>query len=101
LRHSVDAELKRDLVYRAIITGKDSQYQDVNDLKGTKLGISRLGRSELVLNLSLSGDLMSVDENSGSQVMASVMALREKWSQADQPTFQGEDVALLHSRSLS
>ncbi|KAG7571110.1 hypothetical protein FFLO_00935 [Filobasidium floriforme] len=52
----------------AIITGKDSQYQDVSDLKGTKLGISRLG--------------------SGSQVMASVMALREKWSQADQPTFE-------------
>jgi hypothetical protein len=101
LRHSLDAELKRDLVYRAIITGKDSQYQDVNDLKGTKLGISRLGRSELVLNLSSSGDLMSVDVHSGSQVMASVMALREKWSQADQPTFEGKDVALLHSRSLS
>jgi hypothetical protein len=38
-------------MYRAIITGKDSKYQDVNDLKGTKLGISRLGRSELVLKL--------------------------------------------------
>jgi hypothetical protein len=49
LRHPVNTQLTRDPVYRAIITGKDSQYQDVNDLKGTKLGISRLGRSEIVL----------------------------------------------------
>ncbi|UOH84218.1 hypothetical protein LQV05_001012 [Cryptococcus neoformans] len=31
----------------AIITGKDSQYNSVNDLKGTTFGISRLGRQWL------------------------------------------------------
>lgn len=29
---------------RAVITGKESKYQTIDDLKGTKLGISRLGR---------------------------------------------------------
>lgn len=29
---------------RAVITGKDSKYNSISDLKGTKLGISRLGR---------------------------------------------------------
>jgi ABC-type nitrate/sulfonate/bicarbonate transport system substrate-binding protein len=29
---------------RAIITGKDSKYNSVDDLKGTTFGISRLGR---------------------------------------------------------
>ncbi|KZV64599.1 periplasmic binding protein-like II [Peniophora sp. CONT] len=43
----------------AVITGKDAPYQKIEDLKGTTLGISRPG--------------------SGSQTMASVMALREKW----------------------
>ena len=32
------------LILRAIITGKDSKYQSVSDLKGTTFGISRLGR---------------------------------------------------------
>lgn len=36
--------LKLRLAHRAIITGKDSQYNSVNDLKGTTFGISRLGR---------------------------------------------------------
>lgn len=29
---------------RAIITGKESKYNSVDDLKGTAFGISRLGR---------------------------------------------------------
>ena len=29
-----------------MITGKDSKYNEIVDLKGTKMGISRLGRSE-------------------------------------------------------
>ncbi|OWZ76025.1 hypothetical protein C365_05436 [Cryptococcus neoformans Bt85] len=52
----------------AIITGKDSQYNSVNDLKGTTFGISRLG--------------------SGSQVMASVLSLQQKWSEEEQPKFK-------------
>jgi hypothetical protein len=43
----------------AIITGAKAPYQSVADLRGGKVGISRIG--------------------SGSQVMASVLALREKW----------------------
>lgn len=54
---------------RAIITGKDSSYNSVSDLKGTTFGISRLG--------------------SGSQVMASVLALQEGWTQAELPKFKG------------
>lgn len=34
----------RSLMFRAIITGKDSRYNSVDDLKGTTFGISRLGR---------------------------------------------------------
>lgn len=52
----------------AVITGKDSSYRTISDLKGTKLGISRLG--------------------SGSQVMASVMSLQEGWKESEQPKFQ-------------
>ncbi|KAJ9108805.1 hypothetical protein QFC21_000125 [Naganishia friedmannii] len=52
----------------AVITGKDSKYKEFNDLKGTKLGISRLG--------------------SGSQVMASVMSLQQGWGPEDQPSFE-------------
>ncbi|KAI9636285.1 uncharacterized protein MKK02DRAFT_44989 [Dioszegia hungarica] len=52
----------------AIITGKDSQYNSVSDLKGTTFGISRLG--------------------SGSQVMASVLAMNEGWTEADVPKFK-------------
>ncbi|GAA5957954.1 hypothetical protein JCM3765_006214 [Sporobolomyces pararoseus] len=47
----------------AVIVGKDSKYQKLEDLKGEKIGISRIG--------------------SGSQVMASVMALNEGWTDAD------------------
>jgi ABC-type nitrate/sulfonate/bicarbonate transport system substrate-binding protein len=43
----------------AVIVGKDSKYQKIEDLRGEKIGISRIG--------------------SGSQVMASYMGLREKW----------------------
>ncbi|PAV16225.1 periplasmic binding -like II [Pyrrhoderma noxium] len=43
----------------AVITGKDSKYNSIADLKGTTMGISRPG--------------------SGSQTMASVMALQEGW----------------------
>ncbi|KAL1407251.1 hypothetical protein Q8F55_006669 [Vanrija albida] len=52
----------------AIITGKESKYTDVAQLKGTTFGISRLG--------------------SGSQVMASVLALREGWGADEQPKFK-------------
>ncbi|KAK1921679.1 hypothetical protein DB88DRAFT_498841 [Papiliotrema laurentii] len=52
----------------AIITGKDSKYQSVDELKGTTFGISRLG--------------------SGSQVMASVLSLQEGWSELEQPQFK-------------
>lgn len=54
---------------RAVITGKDASYQSVSDLKGTTLGISRLG--------------------SGSQVMASVLSMNEGWTGSDQPQFKG------------
>ncbi|AAW45837.2 hypothetical protein CNJ01790 [Cryptococcus deneoformans JEC21] len=52
----------------AIVTGKNSQYNSVDDLKGTTFGISRLG--------------------SGSQVMASVLSLQQKWSEEEQPKFK-------------
>ncbi|WWC59579.1 uncharacterized protein I303_102136 [Kwoniella dejecticola CBS 10117] len=52
----------------AIITGKDSKYNSVDDLKGTTFGISRLG--------------------SGSQVMASVLSLNEGWTEDEQPKFK-------------
>lgn len=58
-------------------TGKDSQYNSVDDLKGSTFGISRLG--------------------SGSQVMASVLSLNQGWSEADQPKFKGA----LHSLTSS
>ncbi|KAI5476839.1 NMT1/THI5-like domain containing protein [Pseudohyphozyma bogoriensis] len=43
----------------AVAVGKESKYEKLEDLKGEKIGISRIG--------------------SGSQVMASYMALREGW----------------------
>ncbi|TXT13162.1 hypothetical protein VHUM_01563 [Vanrija humicola] len=52
----------------AIITGKDSKYTEVSQLKGTTFGISRQG--------------------SGSQVMASVLALREGWTKDEYPKFE-------------
>ncbi|GAA5973472.1 hypothetical protein JCM11641_006480 [Rhodosporidiobolus odoratus] len=47
----------------AVIVGKASKYQKLEDLRGEKIGISRIG--------------------SGSQVMASYMGLREKWVDAE------------------
>lgn len=47
----------------AVIVGKESKYQTINDLRGEKIGISRIG--------------------SGSQVMASYMALDEGWVDAE------------------
>ncbi|KDN50453.1 hypothetical protein RSAG8_00951, partial [Rhizoctonia solani AG-8 WAC10335] len=56
----------------AVVTGKDSKYQSIDDLRGTKLGISRVG--------------------SGSQTMASVMAMQKNWvdkdGQVEMPDFQ-------------
>ncbi|KAJ7030368.1 hypothetical protein C8F04DRAFT_731558 [Mycena alexandri] len=43
----------------AVITGKDTKFKDISDLKDTTIGISRLG--------------------SGSQTMAYVMALQQGW----------------------
>lgn len=57
------------LMIRAVITGKDTPYHSISDLKGTTFGISRLG--------------------SGSQVMASVLGMNEGWSGEDQPKFKG------------
>ncbi|KAF7327648.1 hypothetical protein MKEN_00344200 [Mycena kentingensis (nom. inval.)] len=47
----------------AVITGKETKYQSIADLKGTTIGISRLG--------------------SGSQTMAYVMALQQGWPTDD------------------
>ncbi|TFL03795.1 periplasmic binding protein-like II [Pterulicium gracile] len=47
----------------AVITGVNSEFQDIKSLKGTTLGISRPG--------------------SGSQTMAHVMALQQGWSTGD------------------
>jgi len=47
----------------AVITGKDTKFQSISDLKGTTIGISRLG--------------------SGSQTMAYVMALQQGWPTED------------------
>lgn len=43
-KHASTIIIKLRLRHRAIITGKDSQYNSINDLKGTTFGISRLGR---------------------------------------------------------
>ncbi|CAO1638361.1 unnamed protein product [Sympodiomycopsis kandeliae] len=56
----------------AVITGAKSQYNDIKDLKGTTIGISRVG--------------------SGSQLMASVMALQNGWTtDEDQISFKVND----------
>jgi ABC-type nitrate/sulfonate/bicarbonate transport system substrate-binding protein len=47
----------------AVIAGKDTRYQSIKDLRGEKIGISRIG--------------------SGSQVMASYMALDQGWVDAE------------------
>ncbi|KZT73009.1 periplasmic binding protein-like II [Daedalea quercina L-15889] len=51
----------------AVITGKDNKYNDISDLQGTTIGISRYG--------------------SGSQTMAYVMALQQGWP-TDKMQFQ-------------
>lgn len=58
---------------RAVVTGKDSRYHSISDLKGATFGISRLG--------------------SGSQVMASVLGMNEGWTGSDQPEFKGNFTA--------
>ncbi|KAG8736517.1 hypothetical protein FRC10_009228 [Ceratobasidium sp. 414] len=57
----------------AVVTGKDPKFQSIKDLRGTKIGISRIG--------------------SGSQTMAAVMAMQNEWTTPDGkveiPEFQG------------
>lgn len=59
----------------AVVTGKDSKYQNIADLRGTAMGISRIGR--LVVNF---GIIFPADSRiflrSGSHTMANVMALQ-------------------------
>lgn len=55
-------------LHRAVVTGKTSQYTTISSLKSTTFGISRFG--------------------SGSQVMASVMALQEGWGEEDAVKFE-------------
>ena len=52
----------------AVITGADTNYKSIADLKGQKMGISRPG--------------------SGSQVMASVMALQQGWTNSTDSALQ-------------
>lgn len=73
-------------LHRAVITGKDTPYKTVSDLRGKTIGVSRMG--------------------SGSQIFASYMALREKWfsdasSEKVEPLdFKGEsDIGLSSQRS--
>jgi hypothetical protein len=54
--------------FRAVITGKKSQFNSISDLQNTTLGISRYG--------------------SGSQTMAYVMALQQGWD-TNEMRFQG------------
>lgn len=49
---------------RAVITGKDTKYNSIADLRGQKIGVSRMG--------------------SGSQIFASYMALQHKWFSDEQ-----------------
>ena len=67
-----------DIAIRAVITGTNSKYQSISDLKDTTIGISRPGRCA-----SIPYDRSSVPKRvvtcSGSQTMAAVMALQEHW----------------------
>lgn len=47
----------------AVITGKNAKFESITDLRGAKIGISRIG--------------------SGSQTMAAVMAMQNKWTTPD------------------
>lgn len=56
----IDVTSLKVILKRAVITGTDAKaakYRSIDDLRGTKIGISRIG--------------------SGSQIMASVMALQQ------------------------
>lgn len=78
----------------AVIVGKESRYEKIADLRGEKIGISRIGRCVSVSRacpaarirafLARSGfaelNVSRIDCRSGSQVMASYMALREGWT---------------------
>lgn len=56
------------MITRAVITGIESKYQNIAELEGTPIGISRVG--------------------SGSQTMAYVMAQQQGWT-ADAMRFKG------------
>lgn len=71
------------IIRRAVITGKESKYKDVSDLKGTKMGISRLGRSVRVYLLIFHKHSLKLWCDSGSQTMAFVMALQQGWRTDD------------------
>ena len=58
-----------------MITGKNSQYNSIADLKGTTIGISRYGRYVF----SCQAVAPSHEYDSGSQTMAYVMALQQGW----------------------
>ena len=73
-----------------MITGIDSEYSQIADLKGTTMGISRPGRYAVVDG----ENCMCLFPQpfvfaSGSQTMAHVMALQQGWSTKDL-TFQGK-----------
>lgn len=61
----------------AVIVGKDSKYQKLEDLRGEKIGISRIGRYVSSFSDGTGVDRMCM--YSGSQVMASYMALKQGW----------------------
>ena len=60
----------------AVITGSNTRYSSIDDLRDTTLGISRQGRSANVLNSSCIIFCQSL-VRSGSQTMATVMALQK------------------------
>lgn len=57
----------------AVVTGKDSKYQNIADLRGTIMGVSRIGR--LARRFFFIAHL-SMTFCSGSHTMANVMALQ-------------------------
>ena len=71
---------------RAVITGKDTRFQSIADLRGQTIGVSRLG--------------------SGSHIFANYMALREKWyadsgsEQVEKLNFEGERYQLNSPRYM-
>ena len=75
-----------ELSARAIITGKESKYNSVADLKGTTFGISRQGRSDW-MNCERCVTRLT---KSGSQVMVAVLATQEGWKADEQPKYEGQ-----------